>query len=170
MNSFNAYDDNLQFTYEIENNNQLNFLDMTLIRNNDKISTNWCQKPTSSGRILNFNSNHHIQLKKNLIYNLIDRAILLSDKKFHNNNIQKVRKILLNNDFERSFIDNCIKHRLRKIRFNLPPKITHNENRFSIVVPYNDHMFNLLKKLFKPYMISIIPTYNKTFKNIIRKR
>ena len=88
LNSFNAYDDNLQFTYEIENNNHLNFLDMTLIRINDKISTNWYQKPSSSGRILNFNSNHHIQLKKNLIFNLIDRAFLLSDKKFHHNNIQ----------------------------------------------------------------------------------
>ena len=68
---------------------------MTLIRTDKQILTNWIQKPTASGRILNFNSNHHIQLKKNIIFNLIDRSILLSDKKFHKNNIKLITNLLL---------------------------------------------------------------------------
>ena len=99
LNVFNNYDTKLKFTHEIETNKQLHFLDMTLIHTNSRILTNWYQKPTSSGRILNFNSNHHINLKKNMIYNLVDRSILLSDKKFHNDNINSITEILKNNKY-----------------------------------------------------------------------
>ena len=55
---FNSYDQNLKFTHELEVDNRINFLDLSLIRNNRKIITNWFQKPTSSGRLINYFSNH----------------------------------------------------------------------------------------------------------------
>ena len=64
---FNVYDINLKFIYELVGNNKINFLDMTLIRTYSKILTNWYQKPTSSGRVFNYFSNHPIQQKKNII-------------------------------------------------------------------------------------------------------
>ena len=88
---FNNYDDNLNFTFELGIENKLNFLDVLLIRENGKIVTNWYQKPTNTDRIHNFNSSHKIQLKRNIIFNLVDRAVLLSDKKFHNYNINFIK-------------------------------------------------------------------------------
>ena len=35
---FNAYDDRLQFTYELENNNSMSFLDVLIIKNEENIS------------------------------------------------------------------------------------------------------------------------------------
>ena len=171
LNVFNNFDTKLSFTHEIETNKQLNFLDMTLIRSNNKILTNWFQKQTSSGRILNFNSNHHINLKKNMIYNLVDRSILLSDKKFHNNNIKRITEILINNGYDISFINKCIKFRLRKFKFNNTLHINTNNNNnisTSLTIPYINPLFNMFKNIFKNYNISIIPTYKNTLKDVIR--
>ena len=76
---FISYDSNLKFTDELENKYSLNFHDITLIRRNISISINWFQKSTSVYRLLNFNCNHSPQLKKNIVNDLKNRAILLSD-------------------------------------------------------------------------------------------
>ena len=88
LNIFNNYDSNLKFTHEIEKNSQINFLDVSVIRKNDSIITNWYQKSIASGGIIHFLSSHPIQQKKNIIYNLVDRAFLLSDKIYHKENRQ----------------------------------------------------------------------------------
>ena len=51
-------------------NNSISFLDMTLINKNNRISTNWYKKSTSSSRVINFLSKYPIQQKRNIIYNL----------------------------------------------------------------------------------------------------
>ena len=104
INTFNLYHKNLQFTYELEQSNSLNFLDITIFKKNNRLIRNWFQKFTSSGRVINFSSNHPIQQKKNIIYNLVDRAILLSHKKFHKDNLRKIQKMLLNNNYPWDFI------------------------------------------------------------------
>jgi len=38
--------------------NKLNFLDMMIINNKDKLEFNWYKKPTFSGSTLNFLSHH----------------------------------------------------------------------------------------------------------------
>ena len=43
----------IQFTYELEKNNKLAFLDVLLIRDTDTIETTVCRKPTNSGIYLN---------------------------------------------------------------------------------------------------------------------
>ena len=82
---FNGYNENLKFTYEIESNNQISFLDVLLIRDGSRFVTNWYRKPTFSVRLLSFNSNHHTYQKIGVIYHLVDNAILLSTKIFHSN-------------------------------------------------------------------------------------
>ena len=114
---FNSYNSHLQFTHELESNNSINFLDLTLIKNNGRIITNWFQKKTSSGRILSFHSNHSIQQKRNIVSNLIDRAMLLSHVSFHKQNIDIVRNILMNNNYPSEFIDSCISNRVRYHKF-----------------------------------------------------
>ena len=70
---FNSYNPRLQFTYEIESNNTLSFLDIKLIRvNNEHIMTNWYRKNTYSGRFLNFLSCHPFNQKIAVIKNLTD--------------------------------------------------------------------------------------------------
>ena len=84
----NAYDERLQFTYETEIDYKISFLDVLVVKNiNNEIKTDWYMKPTFSGHFLNYFSHHPRHQKIAIIYNLVDRAIELADKKHHSNNI-----------------------------------------------------------------------------------
>ena len=72
-------------------------LDLKIIRDNEFLIIDWYQNPTFSGKLLNFNSNHPIHQKISSIFGLIDKSILLSDKKFHIKNLELSKKILLLN-------------------------------------------------------------------------
>lgn len=52
--AFNSYDPCLNFTYELEKDNRIDFLDLTLRKKDNRIITDLYQKPTSSGRQINF--------------------------------------------------------------------------------------------------------------------
>ena len=47
-NKINGFHQNIQFTYELEKNNKLAFLDVLLIRDKDTIKTTVYRKPTNS--------------------------------------------------------------------------------------------------------------------------
>ena len=74
--NFNSYHSRLKFTFELEINNTLPFLNLLIIKNQDGILvTNWFRKNTFSGRYLNFLSNHPFKQKIAIIKNLVDTAI-----------------------------------------------------------------------------------------------
>ncbi|KYN16751.1 hypothetical protein ALC57_10948, partial [Trachymyrmex cornetzi] len=60
----------IQFTMEVDDD-RLNFLDVTLIINNNKIEFDWYHKLTFSGRYLNFLSHHPISQKRGTIAGLV---------------------------------------------------------------------------------------------------
>ena len=81
-----------------------------------------------------------------MIYNLVDRSILLADKKFHNKNIKRIVKILQNNGYELPFIEICIKIRLRQFKFNnVPSHNNNNNNRITFVIPYMGSLFYMFR-------------------------
>ena len=169
---FNSYNPHLQFTHEVEVNNSLNFLDLTLIKNNGRIITNWFQKKTCSGRILNFHSNHSIQQKRNIVSNLIDRAMLLSHVSFHKQNIDIVKNILMNNNYPTQFIDSCISNRVRHHKFkNTTIKTATNnlpEPPLTLSLPFIEKFYYTCAKLLKKYNIRCVPLINQKMDNIIK--
>ena len=60
----------MRFTYEIEKNNSLTFLDVLVTRENT-FCTSLYRKPTFSGLYTNFNSFMPDTYKKGLIYTLL---------------------------------------------------------------------------------------------------
>ena len=168
INTFNSYDSNLQFTFELEQDKRINFLDITLIRNNNMIITNWFRKQTSSDRVINYSSNHPTQQKKNIVFNLFDRAILLSHHEFHHENLLKVIQILKHNNYPSNFIDQNIKIRLGKIRssFNsyhngsISNKNKYFLHNFIICLPFVERIFKKLSSSLKFFNISTIPIAN----------
>ncbi|KAI4473823.1 hypothetical protein M0804_015149, partial [Polistes exclamans] len=78
LKTFNTVNNKIQLTIEVENNGTLPFLDMNIKRNEDgSIVTNWYVKPTSSGRCINYNSNHPMSQKIRIIKGLLFRALTL---------------------------------------------------------------------------------------------
>ena len=58
INTFNSYDLNLQFIFELEKYKRIHFMNITLNKNSNMIITNCFHKQTSFVRIINYFSNH----------------------------------------------------------------------------------------------------------------
>lgn len=108
MTTLNAFHKNIQFTMEEEINGKLPYLDAVVIRQGNRLNFNWYQKPTASGRLINFNSKHPRRTIVNTATNFIRRVLHISDVMFHEENKKKIRTILTMNDFPKSTIHNLI--------------------------------------------------------------
>ena len=152
--AFNNFNNNIKFTMEVQNNNkQIPFLDLLLIRNDDgSIDTNWYNKPSNSGRLLNYFSNHPLHQKINIIMNLLKKNLNLSSSKFHSDNLSKIKLILYNNSYPKFLVKKLINNFLEKnVSINTVNNISNN-------------IVNL--KFFKfPY----IPGLSHSINNIIKK-
>ncbi|XP_075167655.1 uncharacterized protein LOC142239767 [Haematobia irritans] len=108
LNALNSYNRQIQFTKEEELDQKLPYLDTIVHRQGNQLKLNWYQKPTASGRLLNFYSNHNKRIIINTATNFIRRLLSISDPGFHLENEEKIRKILTNNDFPKRTIQNLI--------------------------------------------------------------
>lgn len=109
INTFNTYHPSLKFTFELEVNRKLAFLDVEVMRSdNGKIETKWYMKPTASGRIINFYSAHPTHQKVNVVKNMLHRSSALSSPQYLEEGIQKIKTILKNNNYPRYFYNKII--------------------------------------------------------------
>ena len=105
-------------------------------------------KPTSSGRILNFNSNHPLHQKINVITNLLKRSLNLSSSKFHSENIKKVRNILFNNAYPKFIVNDVIRKYYNNNINNNNIHILNDITKFC-KFPYIPGLSQNLKRVFK---------------------
>ena len=138
---FNSYNPRLQFTYKIESNNTLSFLDIKLMKvANEHIITNWYRKNTYSGRFLNFLSCHPFNQKLAVIKNLTDQAILLSHQSFHKENLILIKQLLLLNNYPINLIKKQIAKRITYLNNNRDRNLSYNQkpdsNNKYITIPY----------------------------------
>ncbi|XP_058983463.1 uncharacterized protein LOC131804504 [Musca domestica] len=109
LKTLNMYNKQLRFTMESELNNQLPYLDSLVQREGKKLLLDWYQKPTASGRLINYHSKHPRRIKINTATNFIQRVLKISDRKFHAKNKIKIIKILKMNDFPSNIVNELIK-------------------------------------------------------------
>jgi len=106
-----------------------------------------------SGRYINYFSSHPEQYKKNIIANLVDQAILLSDERFHSSNLEIVKTILRNNCYPADLVNKKIKDRLITIKKNKisEERKTNDNNDISktMVVPFVKGISNGIKRIVK---------------------
>ena len=106
---FNGFHPKIQFTIEKESNDRIHFLDIEIIKDSSNILvTDWYHKPTFSERFLNFNSEHALKHKINIINNLKFRAEKLSDERFHPKNRELIKTFLHKNNYSLSLINKIL--------------------------------------------------------------
>ncbi|KAI4476528.1 hypothetical protein M0804_013507 [Polistes exclamans] len=150
--TFNSVNKKIQFTIEVKNNKTLSFPDFSIIRKEDgSILTDWYVKPTSSGRCLNYRSNHPISQKIRVGKGLLFKALTLSSKEFHNNNKKKIEIILKNNNYPTSLIHTVFnKFRLVKEQEKKP------NNKTIIRFPFIKPLSNGINKCFKNTNVKLV--------------
>lgn len=151
LNLLNSFHKNIQFTVEHETNNTINFLDISITRINNRIVTNWYEKDFSSGRILNFFSNHPKQTIKATAMSFIKNVKKLSDPCFNIDNIHRIRTKLKRNNYPDTLIDALLKDHFYNFNSNTIKK----PNTTYSVIDYYPKLF---------YTISnTLNTYNNSF-------
>jgi hypothetical protein len=110
LKKFNSYNRNIQFTIETETNNKIAFLDMLITRRSDQtLTTEFFSKAISNNVMVNYNSNHHIIHKMNVVRNLIHRVFKLDNKNSEATMRETIHKILSKNSYPKWFINTQIK-------------------------------------------------------------
>ncbi|XP_077255641.1 uncharacterized protein LOC143893802 [Temnothorax americanus] len=152
---FNSFHPRLQFTVEVGEGGRLNFLEITMIRRNNRIIFDWFHKPTFSGRYLNFVSQHPVCQKRGTVISLIDRVFLLSHPSFHSKNLELAVQILLNNCYPLDFIFRNFHERIKSLinrvrsETDRSPDVQPEEAASFFTIPYiphiNDQYRNILK-------------------------
>lgn len=115
----NSYDENVQFTVELEDETtkSINFLDLTVYNEGNKLKTNWYHKAIASNRILNFHSKHPKNMVRNVAKSFIRRVFAVSYQSFHQQNLQEVKRILAKNSFPDKMVEAMIKEVRNKYRY-----------------------------------------------------
>nr|CAI5854710.1 unnamed protein product [Callosobruchus analis] len=166
LEQFHSYHPKLKFTIEIEKYSKINFLDLTIHHNNNKMYTAWYTKDTWSGRYLNYYSQHPITQKKSVITGLADRAIKLSDQQYREAAINKAKNILKQNCYPSKLINSIFKSRIHTFYNNLSKnKNNKNTNQKYLTIPYIPNLSENIQKILKPHNI---PTSYKAH-NLLQK-
>ena len=150
LNYLNSKHPNIQFTKEIENNGNLPFLDINVIKQNGMLSTSIYRKNTFTGLCMNFNSFAPFNFKINLIKTLIFRSVCLSSNYLNMHiDFEKVKSFLSFNGFKVNIIDKCIKSLLDKIHSPpVPPINKVNKQVIFIKLPFHgQESFKIRKNL-----------------------
>lgn len=122
LNILNSFHPKVKFTVEIEEEGSINFLDTTVFKNDKgKMKTSWYSKPIASNRIINYYSSHPRYMIENVSKALIKRALSLSHRDFRVNVLDKIKKILAQNNFPKHRVEKLIiiaqqKRKLKKIK------------------------------------------------------
>ena len=99
----------LNFTYEIENNKKIAFLDTLITRTSHNLSTTVHRKTTNTGECLNYSSICPQRYKIAVIKNFLHRSYAIcSNWKDLTTEIQRIKQLLINNNFPNSVVDETI--------------------------------------------------------------
>ncbi|KAJ8914806.1 hypothetical protein NQ315_014551 [Exocentrus adspersus] len=168
LNFLNNIEPTIKFTLELEENNKLPFLDVMISKNteiNSNFQTNVYRKKTNTNRYLNFNSNHHLSIKKGVIKSLYDRAKLVSSNvNFFNQEKDHIKNILKENAYPINLVDKAF------LQIENP---SHNNNQqrqnpvANMTIPYIPGISEKLKKLGNNFNIRTAFKTNNTLRSIL---
>ena len=74
-NYLNSVNSNMKFTLEVEDDGRLNFLDLTVSRNENKVQFNIYRKPTATDIVIHATSHHPMSQKMAAFHSMISRLL-----------------------------------------------------------------------------------------------
>ena len=120
----NSLHSSINFTLELEENHAINFLDVTIAIQNQKLNFSIFRKPSYTDHVIPFNSNHHISHKLSAFHSLINRLVTIPlCKENYNKELHIIKLIASNNGYPTSLIDKLLSRKRRNLAIN---KIFHS--------------------------------------------
>ena len=148
----NNIDKHLQFKLTTEENNIINYLDLTICRNNSNIELGIYRKPTSTDTTIHFTSNHPYEHKLAAFNHYINRMLTLPiTKQSQQQEWKAILTIARNNGFPTHIIHN-LKKKLEAKKQNqqqqepLTPTVQHHKKW--VAFTYHSPLIRKVTKLF----------------------
>lgn len=154
--AFNNYHPSLKFTIEEERNREINFLDLTITRDDEgNITTKWYRKELSSGRYLNFKGHNPMTHKRNVAAAITDRAIAFTKPKDRHHSINTVKQLLQDNGYPERFVNKTLKERIDRFYNG-----NNNDNRNQqkpryIATPYVPGLSERINKVMREHNMAL---------------
>ena len=150
----NSLHPDLEFTIEMEENNRLPFLDVLVEKKDDYFTTSIFRKKTFTGLYQRWDAFSPEQVKINLIHMLVHRAVSICTKSMLEEELGKIREILLNNGYPSDIVDKNI--RLKLSKYGEAQQFTPKKCPVYLKLPYlgdkaklyADHVRKAVKKTF----------------------
>ncbi|XP_055853213.1 uncharacterized protein LOC129916968 [Episyrphus balteatus] len=134
--ALNSFHPKIQFTVELENNGELPYLDVLVKRKNNRLVFDWYKKPTSSGRLINFNSKQPKHVIINTAKNFVNRVLDISDIVFRQKNIKIITNTLLSNSFPLKIIRTILNQYFNPVvQTNLVTNVTQFSYKSILYIP-----------------------------------
>ena len=105
LTKLNCLHSSLKFTFEKEKGNCLPFLDVYVEKTDIGFETSVYRKPTFTGQYLRWESFSSLKRKISLISTLVHRALMICTKRRFNGEIERIKKVLLDNGYPRNIIN-----------------------------------------------------------------
>ena len=146
---FSSQHPNINFTYEVEVDNCLPFLDVSVYRQASKFSSSVHRKDTFSGVFTNYESHLPEVYKKGLISTLLYRAYMINSTYMSlHDEVEKLKQIFKCNGYPMKFVDRCILKFFNKIHEKRIPVHTVPRKEITIVLPFlGTTSYDVQKKL-----------------------
>src|SRR5882724_10786693 len=146
----------LKFTFESEENNTLNFLDVSIMRNNNQLSFKVFRKETNNDRYIDGLSAHSINSKYAAIANLSYRAIFMpmsfEDRELE---LNYIKNVCFKNNLDPNFVDKFTKkYELKKRIMSITSLLPISDVKIWTKICYNPGLSIKLETLCKSYQLS----------------
>ena len=170
VNKLNNVEPSIKFTYELENDNKLPFLDTLLHRNNDKIQRSVYRKPTYKNDIIHFYSHHTDRIKSGIIIGFYLRALRICSPEYVDNEIKYIEESFTTLKYPKHFIRSARRRAYKIFKNKNNDKVINdnkNEKFRRITLPTNRISESLAKNL-TIFNIEISNKTSTTIKDITR--
>ena len=147
LNILNSLDNDIKFTHEVENNNSLPFLDLLIVRDQEKILVDLYKKPISSNRLLNYKSHHPLHQKISIVKQMNNKIENLCSDDFKEKNKKILKDTLSANNYPH-FVVNSILNHSRENPKHHNNQIS-NQNKKFIKIPFHSELAPQINHLFK---------------------
>ena len=151
----------ISFTLEVESNQKINFLDLTITKTFGKLEFSIYRKPTQTDHLIPYHSNHPQQHKMASFHCYINRLlnIPLSTENYKKE-INILKQLAYNSGYDPNLIHTLIKKtKIKKLKKQIYPKPEINTQKY-ISIPFVHHnLNNNLTKIFKKILDNVTISY-----------
>ncbi|CAF1631571.1 unnamed protein product, partial [Didymodactylos carnosus] len=130
----------------------------------------WYKKPTASNRLLHYESDHNLAMKKNIAINMIKKFLIANNGNHNDNDMQILINMLTNSGYPHNLIKKIF--RVLRKQNNEDRTMVENEKNSKqsvIVIPHVNELTEELRHFLKKFGVRICTKLNPSIGDMVNK-